>query len=169
MISNYCMRFYMLDRVVHLEKNKSIDAIKCWTQTEDIFADHFPTMPIVPGVLIIEAMCQALGILMEETYPDVYPENKDGVWSILSMLNKAKFKKFLIPGDRMEIHGELTSLEKNYGSGIVTVSVEKEFRASAEISLVFFPRSKMKNPELLSQRANYVNFLFNGHKMNEYT
>lgn len=164
--SNWLMRFYMLDRVLSMEKNKSIHAIKCWTQTEDIFNDHFPTLPIVPGVLIIEAMSQALGILMELSYPEQFPDNKDGVWSILTMIGKAKFKKFSLPGDRMEIKCELLSLEERFGKGQVSAYVENELRAQAEISLAFFPRSELKNPALIEQRNNYLNFLFNGHKVN---
>lgn len=160
------MRFYMLDRVLSMEKNKSIHAIKCWTQTEDIFNDHFPTLPIVPGVLIIEAMSQALGVLLEASYVETYPNAKDGVWSILTMIQKAKFKKFSLPGDRMEIKGELVSLEEKFGKGLVSAYVESELRAQAEITLAFFPRSEMKNDALVAQRDQYVNFLFNSHKIN---
>jgi 3-hydroxyacyl-[acyl-carrier-protein] dehydratase len=166
--SNCPMRFYMLDRIVSMEKGKSINAIKCWTQTDDVFNDHFPTLPIVPGVLIIEAMSQALGVLLELSYPEAFPENKEGVWSILTMIQKAKFKKFSLPGDRMEIKAEIQSLESSYGKGLVSAHVDGELRAQAEISLAFLPRGEMKSPELIRQRENYLNFLFNGHKLNSH-
>ncbi len=156
----------MLDRVLSMEKKKSIHAVKCWTQTEDIFADHFPTVPIVPGVLILESMSQALGVLMELSYQDAFPEKTDGVWSILTMIHKAKFKKFMLPGDRMELKGNLISLDEKFGTGKVLAYVDNELKAQAEISLAFISQKQMKNPALLEQRENYLNFLFNGHKLN---
>lgn len=163
------MRFYLLDRVLSLEKNQSIHAIKCWTQTEEIFNDHFPTLPIVPGVLLIESMSQALGILMEQSYREAFPEEQEDVWSVLSYVQKAKFKKFVIPGDRTEIKASLLKMEKNYGTGRAALHVDGNLKAEAEITLIFFPRRKIASEILLQQRENYVNYLLNSEKINELT
>lgn len=162
------MRFYLIDRVTELEKGVSIKAIKCWTQTDDVFNDHFPSIPIVPGVLIVESMAQTLGVLFELSYEQAFPDNKIGVWSVLSIIHKAKFKKFTLPGDRMEISAEIVSLDSSIGLGKVVARVEGDIRAQAELSMALISKEKIPHKALAEQRENTFNFLLNSHKINEF-
>ncbi len=93
--------FLLVDRVVKLDSGKSIEAYKNITITEQIFQGHFPGHPIYPGVMIIEGMAQAGGILafksMDENGQD---DTKDKVVYFMS-IDKAKFRNPVKPGDRL--------------------------------------------------------------------
>lgn len=92
--------FLLVDRVLSVEPGKSIVALKNVTCNEQFFQGHFPEWKIMPGVLIIEAVAQAGGLLLFNTVPD--PDRK---FVVLSKLERVKFKKMVTPGDqlRMEV------------------------------------------------------------------
>jgi 3-hydroxyacyl-[acyl-carrier-protein] dehydratase len=90
----------MIDRVTHFEARKRIVAIKNVSANEPHFPGHFPHRPIMPGVLILEAMAQAAGVLVfrsEGVKPD-----KDSVYYYVGIDN-ARFKKPVVPGDQLEL------------------------------------------------------------------
>jgi 3-hydroxyacyl-[acyl-carrier-protein] dehydratase len=92
--------FLMIDRVRECEPGKRIVAIKCVSANEPYFQGHFPNHPIMPGVLILEAMAQAAGILVfctEGVKPDA-----NSVYYYAG-IDDARFKKPVIPGDQLEI------------------------------------------------------------------
>jgi len=78
--------FLLVDRVVDLVKNESCIGIKNVSINENFFQGHFPTMPVMPGVLIIECMAQTAAVLVVET------------------IDNAKFRKPVVPGDQMRVH-----------------------------------------------------------------
>ena len=88
--------FLLIDRVTDLEVGKSLTAIKNVTFNEPHFTGHFPDQPIMPGVLIIEAMAQTGGILVLNTVPD--PEN---YLTFFMKMDKVKFKQKVVPGDTL--------------------------------------------------------------------
>jgi len=96
--------FLLVDRVLELETDKSIVAIKNVTMNEEFFLGHFPGNPIMPGVLTIEAMAQAAGILAIKSadmgQPDVY----------FMSIEKAKFRRPVVPGDQLRL--EITAIQK---------------------------------------------------------
>lgn len=95
--------FLLVDKVVQLEVGKKIVAIKNVTFNEPHFLGHFPDHPIMPGVLIIEAMAQA-GALMVTAAPDFNAEDK---LVYFMSIDGAKFRKPVIPGDVLELHIEV--------------------------------------------------------------
>jgi 3-hydroxyacyl-[acyl-carrier-protein] dehydratase len=92
--------FLLVDRIRHIELGKRIVALKNVTINEPFFQGHFPGRPIMPGVLILEAMAQVAGILVFRTQGD-----KPDVNSVyyLAGIDKARFKKPVVPGDQLII------------------------------------------------------------------
>ncbi len=96
--------FLLVDRVIDLEVGKNITAIKNVTINEPFFDGHFPNLPIMPGVLIIEAMAQAAGILGFKTL-DKKPS--DGSIYMFVGADKMRFKKPVVPGDQLTLKAEI--------------------------------------------------------------
>jgi 3-hydroxyacyl-[acyl-carrier-protein] dehydratase len=94
--------FLLVDKVIKLDPEKKIVAVKNVTFNEPHFLGHFPDHPIMPGVLIIEAMAQA-GALMVTSAPNFNPEDK---LVYFMSIDGAKFRKPVIPGDVLELHVE---------------------------------------------------------------
>ena len=92
--------FLMIDRVDLVEPGKRIVAIKAVSANEPYFQGHFPGRPIMPGVLILEAMAQAAGILVFRTL-DAKPDANSVYY--YAGIDNARFKKPVLPGDRLEI------------------------------------------------------------------
>jgi UDP-3-O-[3-hydroxymyristoyl] N-acetylglucosamine deacetylase/3-hydroxyacyl-[acyl-carrier-protein] dehydratase len=100
--------FLLIDRVIDLEPEKRVVAIKNVTFNEPFFQGHFPGKPIMPGVLIMEAMAQAGGILLLKAIPE--PEKK--LVYFMSM-DKVKFRKLVVPGDTLRFELEMLVFRRN--------------------------------------------------------
>jgi 3-hydroxyacyl-[acyl-carrier-protein] dehydratase len=92
--------FLLIDRVIDLRKNDSAVGIKNVSINEQFFQGHFPGMPVMPGVLIIESMAQTAAVLVVETLGPEFEGKKVYFMSI----DRARFRKPVVPGDRMEVH-----------------------------------------------------------------
>jgi 3-hydroxyacyl-[acyl-carrier-protein] dehydratase len=90
--------FLLIDRVIELVPTKSIVALKNVTVTEPFFQGHFPGQPIMPGVLIVEAIAQAGGILLLTEVP-----NRDETLVVFTGIEKARFRRPVVPGDQLRI------------------------------------------------------------------
>jgi 3-hydroxyacyl-[acyl-carrier-protein] dehydratase len=90
--------FLLIDRVVELVRMKSIVALKNVTITEPFFQGHFPDKPIMPGVLIVEAIAQAGGLLLLTEIP-----NRDELLMVFTGIEKARFRRPVVPGDQLRI------------------------------------------------------------------
>ena len=98
--------FLLVDRVVALEPGVKLVAWKGVTMNEPFFEGHFPGKPVMPGVLILEALAQACGLLaMKSMGPDEDVENKI---TYLMGIDGARFRRPVVPGDRLELHVEVT-------------------------------------------------------------
>ncbi|HSL89243.1 MAG TPA: bifunctional UDP-3-O-[3-hydroxymyristoyl] N-acetylglucosamine deacetylase/3-hydroxyacyl-ACP dehydratase [Ignavibacteriaceae bacterium] len=95
--------FLLVDKIVHLELDKKVVGVKSVTVNEPFFPGHFPGQPIMPGVLIIEAMAQTGGVLLLNSFPN--PEEK---LVYFMQINNAKFRKPVVPGDQVFMEVELT-------------------------------------------------------------
>jgi len=101
--------FLLVDRVLELKPGESILALKNVTYNEPFFTGHFPERKIMPGVLIVEALAQAGGILLWHSV-----ENPESVFVVLSKIEEAKFRKSVIPGDQLKLYARLVKLKATF-------------------------------------------------------
>src|SRR5471030_1771864 len=97
--------FLLVDRILEMEVGKRVVGLKNVTFNEPFFVGHFPHHPVMPGVLIIEALAQASALLAFDT-AGRKPDDKTVIYFV--GIDKARFKKPVVPGDQLMLHGELT-------------------------------------------------------------
>ncbi|MBL4826684.1 MAG: 3-hydroxyacyl-ACP dehydratase FabZ [Spongiibacteraceae bacterium] len=122
--------FLLVDRVVALEPGKSISAYKNVTSNEPFFSGHFPELPVMPGVLIVEAMAQTAGILGFKTM-DKKPT--DGSIYLFVGADHVRFKRQVIPGDQLMLNIDYISDRRGVWKFQCRSSVNDELAASATI------------------------------------
>lgn len=122
--------FLLLDRVEQIEDGVSITGYKNITFNEPCFTGHFPGRPIMPGVMIIEALAQLSGILAMRALP----EAQDNIF-FLAGVNQAKFKKIVIPGDKLELHSLVTKQKSKIWKFTCQATVDTAIACSAEIMI----------------------------------
>lgn len=97
--------FLLVDRVVEFEPNKRVVALKGVTMNEPFFQGHFPAQPVMPGVLILEALAQAAALLATMS---MTPEEVKDKITYLMGIDGARFRRPVVPGDRLELEVEVT-------------------------------------------------------------
>lgn len=122
--------FLLVDRVVELVPGESIVAYKNVTVNEPFFNGHFPDHPVMPGVLIQEAMAQAAGILGFKTM-DKTPQDGSIYYFVGS--DKLRFKRPVIPGDRLQLEAKIVSEKRGIWKFDVRATVDGELASSATI------------------------------------
>ncbi|MFI4956868.1 MAG: 3-hydroxyacyl-ACP dehydratase FabZ [Gammaproteobacteria bacterium] len=131
--------FMMIDRVLDWESGKYLDAIKNVTVNEPHFTGHFPDQPVMPGVLIVEAMAQACGIL---TYLTLGRPPAEDESNYLVGIDNARFKRIVQPGDRLHFHVELVKSKRGVSCFLCKATVDGELACEAEIMNVTKTTSK---------------------------
>ncbi len=122
--------FLLIDRVTDMEQGKWAEAVKCVTVNEPFFQGHFPGRPIMPGVLIMEALAQtgAVAILSEA-------ENR-GKLVVFGGIKNCRFKRQVVPGDVLTLYCELTERRGPIGYGKAVAKVDGEIAAQGDLSFV---------------------------------
>ena len=123
--------FLLIDKIVKLEPNKTITVLKNVTINEPHFIGHFPDMPVMPGVLIIEAMAQASGLLVAKTVSDTHHHIM-----YLSGIDEAKFRKPVVPGDNLIITSIIKQSRSQIYKFISQAKVADQLVAEAIICLI---------------------------------
>jgi len=123
--------FLLVDRIVEFEPEKRIVGIKNVTFNEPFFPGHFPGKPIMPAVLIIEALAQTGGILAFKSLPHL----KGDVRFI--GIDKARFRRQVVPGDTLDLEVRLGRLSARAGSGQGTASVGGQLACATGLFFVF--------------------------------
>ena len=122
--------FLLVDRIIELEKGKKIVSIKNVTINEPFFQGHFPGEPIMPGVLIVEAMAQTSGMLHFLSIPDA----KSGSRDVRFLgIDKCRFRKPVLPGDQIRFEIEALSHKRTIWKFKCQAFVEGQLVAEAEI------------------------------------
>lgn len=122
--------FLLVDRVVEFEKDKRVLAYKNVSYNEPFFNGHFPGHPVMPGVLVVEALAQAGGLLTQLSR-DPSELGKDTFY--LVKVDNAKFTRMVVPGDRLELDVELKRRIRNMAQYAGVARVDGEQVACAEI------------------------------------
>ena len=119
--------FLLVDKVIELEEGKRAVGIKNVTANEPFFQGHFPNYPIMPGVLIIEAMAQVGCVAMMSM-----DENK-GKLGVFAGIDKVRFKKEVRPGDTLTMEVEMLSVRRNIGKATAKAFVGEELACTGEL------------------------------------
>ncbi len=121
--------FLLIDKVIEVEPGIRLLGVKNVSYNEPFFQGHFPQKPIMPGVLILEALAQSTGLLASETAGDELA----GMIYYLVGIDKAKFKRPVVPGDQLMLESKFIKSKRNIWAFECRAEVDGEFVASAEI------------------------------------
>ena len=147
------MRYYLIDKITEFQVGKRAAGVKNVTMSEDILADHFPRHPTMPGVLIIESLAQLGGLLLE------YSARREfgiRVKAILSIIQRAKFRQMVKPGDQLRLEVELTKLREESGMVKAVAILGDKVAAEAELMFVYFENL---DPKLEEKQQEIVKFM----------
>jgi 3-hydroxyacyl-[acyl-carrier-protein] dehydratase len=127
--------FLLIDRIVEHERKQRIVAIKNVTVNEPFFNGHFPAYPIMPGVLIVEAIAQAGGALLLTEIPD-----RDNKLMVFTGIEKAKFRKPVTPGDQLRIEVKVINWRTTAVKMEGTAHVDGKLACEATVTCAIVPR-----------------------------
>ena len=125
--------FLLVDRVIELVPGYRITALKNVTINEPFFTGHFPGRPVMPGVLIIEAMAQVGGLLAYESSLD----DKHGLLIYFMGIDKVRFRKPVVPGDQLIFEAKILKMRSKVAKMSGTASVDNQIVAEAELMASF--------------------------------
>ncbi len=150
------MRFLLIDRITAWFPGESGKATKNVALSEDFFDDHFPLKPIMPGALMVEGMAQLSGLVIEE---GVRKQTGKNVKALMSIIEKAKFRKPVYPGDTLEYQAAVLSVNEAGAKASAKAYVKGDL--VAECSLVF-SFHEIDNPRLETRRSEILSFWLKG-------
>jgi len=123
--------FLWIDRVLEVRPGEYCKAIKNVTGGEEVFQGHFPGYPVFPGVLILEALAQTSGIVMDSTV-----EESSGVMVLYTGINNAKFRKPVVPGDQLVLESTALNQKRDLWVFEGKATVDGTLAAKAEVRLM---------------------------------
>ncbi|MCH8557696.1 MAG: 3-hydroxyacyl-ACP dehydratase FabZ [Balneolia bacterium] len=126
--------FLLVDRVLEMDEKKII-AIKNVTGNEEFFNGHFPGKPLMPGVLQVEAMAQSGCIL----FLKMLAEDPENTTIVFSTINKAKFRRPVVPGDQLHMEVEIVSIRRQFATLKGTATVDGKVACELEATAAFVP------------------------------
>jgi len=139
--------FLLIDRVVEIERKQRIVAIKNVTFNEPHFQGHFPDYPIMPGVLMVEAIAQAGGALLLTEIPD-----RANKLMVFTGIDSAKFRRPVVPGDQVRIEVKVLNWRSTAVRMQGTATVEGKVVCEATVMCALVPRAA-KKPDAAAQKA----------------
>ena len=129
--------FLLIDRIVEFEPTKRLVAIKNVTINEPFFQGHFPGYPIMPGVLVVEAMAQAGGVIMMHELPDRHEK-----LVVFTGIERAKFRRPVTPGDQLRIEIEVLSFRSRAGKIQGRATVDGKLACEATLTCAVVSRER---------------------------
>lgn len=150
------MRYILLDRITELQPPEVARGLKCVSLSDDIFADHFPGFPVLPGALILEGLAQLAGVLLEAT---LRQRGRDDLHALLTMADRAKFRQVVRPGDRLELEARVERATEDGGQVQTWARIADKTVAEAQLSFAF---AVVTNPMVLARRREYLEIWLHG-------
>lgn len=128
--------FLLIDRIVEFDPKKRVVALKNVSINEPYFQGHFPGAPIMPGVLVIEAMAQAGAMLMLSEMPD--RQNK---LAVFTGIDAAKFRSQVVPGDQLRIEVDVINFRTRFGKMAGKAYIGDKLACEATLTCMIVPRT----------------------------
>lgn len=150
------MRYVLLDRITLLSPPSLATGVKCVSLADDMFVDHFPGHPIMPGALMIEGLAQLGGVLLEATMRE---RGRTDLHALLTMVDRARFRKMVRPGDRLELETHGRTVTEDGGRVHAMARLDAEVAAEAELTFVF---ALVPEPKLQQHRREMLNVWLTG-------
>ncbi len=125
--------FLMVDRILEMEPGKRAVGIKNVTVNEPFFQGHWPDMPVMPGVLILEAMAQVGGVLL------LAQADNEGKQAYIGGVDKVRFRRRVVPGDRLLIEVEIVKVKGDIGRVSATAKVDGQVAGEGLFSFALTP------------------------------
>ncbi|KRE18871.1 hydroxymyristoyl-ACP dehydratase [Bacillus sp. Root920] len=126
--------FLLVDRILEVEGEKRAVGIKNVTVNEEFFNGHFPGYPVMPGVLIVEALAQVFGVIM------LGKEENKGKIGLFAGIDGCRFKRQVKPGDQLRLEVEVTRLRGPVAKGKAVATVDGEIACEAELTFSIGPK-----------------------------
>jgi 3-hydroxyacyl-[acyl-carrier-protein] dehydratase len=137
------VRFLLVDRIVELERGRRATGIKNVTLSEDFLADHFPEQPVMPGVMIAEAMAQLADWVVRES-------SDFRCIGVVSSYDRLRFRNFVVPGDQLRLEVEITGQDASEATVKGKAYRENQVVTSAEFTLAL----REAEPATVAQSAH---------------
>jgi len=150
------VRYILLDRITELAPPERAVGVKCVSLSDDLFADHFPGFPVMPGAMILESMAQLAGVLVEATMRD---RGRHDLHAILTMADRVKFRHVVRPGDKLDLEARLERVTEDGGQAQGWARVDGKLVAEAQLS---FACTVITSPAVLAKRREYLNIWLSG-------
>jgi 3-hydroxymyristoyl/3-hydroxydecanoyl-(acyl carrier protein) dehydratase len=150
------VRYILLDRITELSPPEVARGVKCVSLSDDVFADHFPGVPVMPGALILEGMAQLAGVLLEACMRE---RGRHDLHALLTMADRAKFRRVVRPGDRLELEARMERVTEDGGQAQAWARCEGAVVAEAQLSFAF---ARVTNPAVLAKRREYLDIWLSG-------
>lgn len=128
----------LVDRIIEIEPMKRAVGIKNVSNNEQFFQGHFPGQPVMPGVLILEAMAQVGGVAM------LYPEENRGKLAYFAGMEKVKFRRPVVPGDQLKMVAEITKIKGTIGKVWAQAYVDEQLAVEGEFMFALQQRNDEK-------------------------
>jgi 3-hydroxyacyl-[acyl-carrier-protein] dehydratase len=143
------MRYRFVDKIVDLEAGKNIHCQYTWPENLEIFQDHFPGFPVVPGVLLTEMMGQCSALCIESAHTDLAS-------AMLIQIRNAIFRQWISPGVLLDIYADVLSEQAKLARVGVRTEVDSKLTASAELLFTFETKDKLGLPAVDPLLATYL-------------
>jgi 3-hydroxyacyl-[acyl-carrier-protein] dehydratase len=147
--SKEIVKFILIDRIVSLEEGRKLTAVKSVSLAEEYLGDHFPTFPVLPGVLLLEGLVESAGWLVRKT------ENFAHSMILLAEARNVKYKSFLPPGSQIQYTVEAKTIEESVSSFVGCGLAEGQKIVEARFGLRHFNLSE-RDPALAGVDAQVV-------------
>jgi len=150
------VRYVLLDRITTLDPPEVARGVKCVSLSDDVFADHFPGHPVMPGALVIEALAQLGGVLLEAT---MRLRGRHDLHALLTMIDRARFRRVVRPGDRLELESRVLVASEDGGKVKVSAQLDGELATEAELGFAF---AIVTDPVLIARRKEHLAIWLHG-------